>query len=323
MRYVRLSNGRSPRLVLDKKLWSNQRDALSIAAQYLDSPSLNQAIIRMPTGTGKTAIIAVLAQLAADYPNVLIVAPWEHLAAQLHREISSRFWQKSSLERKLTLRSVRQFTPSSLKSLLEFNDEGRVLICTNQTLERLYSTEATSFTDLRNWVQLALVDEGHREPAPKWAEAVRNLVVKTILFTATPYRNDRRLFNLDRKFRYTFTFPEAVASGIIRDVHFIAASWSRSNNVYADFVTKLLKCRTAIAKRIGCATANVRVIVRCDSCDSVRAVTNALVDAKQEAIGVHHRFTSADGSQLVKTVPDPARQDASFWVNKEKLSEGQ
>jgi superfamily II DNA or RNA helicase len=95
MRYVRLSNGRSPRSVLDKKLWSNQRDALSIAAQYLDSPSLDQAIIRMPTGTGKTAIIAVLAQLAADYPNVLIVAPWEHLAAQLHREVSSRFWQKS------------------------------------------------------------------------------------------------------------------------------------------------------------------------------------------------------------------------------------
>ena len=322
MRYVRLSNGRSPRSVLDKKLWSNQRDALSIAAQYLDSPSLDQAIIRMPTGTGKTAIIAVLAQLAADYPNVLIVAPWEHLAAQLHREVSSRFWQKSSLERKLTLRSVRQFTPSSLKSLLEFNDEGRVLICTNQTLERLYSTKPTVFTDLRNWVQLALVDEGHREPAPKWAEAIRNLVVKTILFTATPYRNDRRLFNLDRKFRYTFTFPEAVASGIIRDVHFIASSWSRTNNVYADFVTKLLKCRTAIAKRIGCATANVRVIVRCHSCDAVRAVTNALVDAKQKAIGVHHRFTSADGSHLVKTVPDPVRQDASFWVHQEKLVEG-
>ncbi len=209
-----------------------------------------------------------------------------------------------------------------MKALLEFNDEGHVLICINQTLERLYSTEAALFTDLRNWVQLALVDEGHREPAPKWAEAIRNLGVKTILFTATPYRNDRRLFNLDRKFRYTFTFPEAVASGIIRDVHFVVASWSRANNVYADFITKLLKCRTAIAKKIGCRTANIRVIGRCDSCDAVRGVTNALVDAKQEAIGVHHRFTSADGPQLVKTVPDPLRQDASFWVHQEKLVEG-
>jgi superfamily II DNA or RNA helicase len=158
MRYVRLSNGRSPRSVLDKKLWSNQRDALSIAAQYLDSPSPNQAIIRMPTGTGNTAIIATLAQLTDDYLHVLIVVPWEHLAAQLSREVSNHFWEKCGLARVLRIRPVAQFTPASLAAKLDAHNGSQVLICTNQSLERLYSKNVPLFTRLKAWVSAGRSD---------------------------------------------------------------------------------------------------------------------------------------------------------------------
>jgi superfamily II DNA or RNA helicase len=322
MRYVRLLNGHSPRSVLAEKLWANQRAALSVTTQYLDSESQHQAIVRMPTGTGKTAVIASLAQLTEDYLHVLIVVPWEHLAAQLSREVSNLFWEKCGLAGVLRIRPVAQFTPASLGSKLDAHNGSQVLICTNQSLERLYSKNVPLFNRLRTWVSLILVDEGHREPAPKWAEAIRCLRTKTILFTATPYRNDRRLFDLDPTFRYTLTFPEAVEAAIIRDVVFLSSSWSRGDNRYADFVSKLIAARKAAARRVHVRIDDVRVIVRCATREAVRAVTEQLLQARQAAIGIHHRFPSKGYPYLVNRVPDPAEENAQFWVHQEKLVEG-
>jgi superfamily II DNA or RNA helicase len=322
MRYVRLLNGHSPRSVLAEKLWANQRAALSVTTQYLDSESQHQAIVRMPTGTGKTAVIASLAQLTEDYLHVLIVVPWEHLAAQLSREVSNLFWEKCGLAGVLRIRPVAQFTPASLGSKLDAHNGSQVLICTNQSLERLYSKNVPLFNRLRTWVSLILVDEGHREPAPKWAEAIRCLRTKTILFTATPYRNDRRLFDLDPTFRYTLTFPEAVEAALIRDVVFLSSSWSRGDNRYADFVSKLIAARKTAARRVHVRIDDVRVIVRCATREAVRAVTEQLLQARQTAIGIHHRFPSKGYPHLVNRVPDPAEENAQFWVHQEKLVEG-
>jgi superfamily II DNA or RNA helicase len=321
MKYARNLVGASPRNPLNELLWANQRAALKKAEAYLDSQSNQQAIIRMPTGTGKTAVIASLAQLANDYPHVLIVVPWEHLADQLCREISHNFWIKCGLAGTLNIRSVAQFTPKSLGGKLDSNIGAQVLICTNQSLERVYSTKPALFAGLVNWVSLVLVDEGHREPAPKWANAVRKLETKTILFTATPYRNDRRLFDLDPTFRYTLTFPEAVETAIIRNVVFIPSSWSRDGSI-ADFVKKLVSARATAARRVKCPIRDLRVIVRCATREAVREMTEQLIQAGETAIGIHHRFSAKGVQHLTNRVPDPLKENAAFWVHQEKLVEG-
>ncbi len=66
------------------------------------------------------------------------------------------------------------FTPSSFAGSRKEVGAAGVLLCTNQTLQALQKDPAR-FRKLRNWCQLVLVDEGHREPAPRWAEAVREL----------------------------------------------------------------------------------------------------------------------------------------------------
>jgi len=43
-------------------LWPNQRAALKVSTEYLAAPK-QAALIQMPTGTGKTGVIAVLSRV--------------------------------------------------------------------------------------------------------------------------------------------------------------------------------------------------------------------------------------------------------------------
>src|SRR5262249_6772749 len=114
MKFIKYLNGKSWKAVIDAKWWPNQRKAVEAAADYLDAKKEQQAMIRMPTGTGKTVVIATLAQLLENYQRVLVVAPWESLVGQLEREISARLWTKLGERTSLSTRPTTVFTPSSL-----------------------------------------------------------------------------------------------------------------------------------------------------------------------------------------------------------------
>ena len=156
-----------------------------------------------------------------------MVAPWEYLVCQLQQELHERFWKKVGEDSSFTPKPCQIFTPSTFTKAQKAAGSAAVLLCTNQTLQALRKDDA-KFRKLRSWCTLALVDEGHRELAPRWAEAVRDLDVATVLFTATPYRNDLHLFDIDPAFTYSFTFGEALQQQIARNVSFIDGSWPLS-----------------------------------------------------------------------------------------------
>src|SRR5581483_2371322 len=141
---------------------------------YLSAKSDRQSMVRMPTGTGKTAVIATLGQLLADKQRCLVVAPWENIVKQLRRELAERFWTKVGEANSFAPRQCKVFTPSSFIGARKEVATTGVMLCTNQTLQALRKDDA-GFRKLRTWCQLVLVDEGHPEPAPRWAEAVREL----------------------------------------------------------------------------------------------------------------------------------------------------
>lgn len=276
----------------------------------------------MPTGTGKTIVIATLAQLLQEHPRVLVVAPWESLVSQLQREISSCVWTKVGEEGALSPKATAVFTPTSLGKAFEKVQQAGVLICTNQTLQSLHKSNS-SFQRLRKWASLALVDEGHREPAPRWAEAVRDLECPTILFTATPYRNDLQLFDVNRKFFYSFTFDEALEEQIVRKVEFIDGSWSRSGaNTIEQFVTQLLDVCKTVESNVGLNNGQMRVIIRCAKVADIKAIAEALRERGTSVIGIHERFKSTDGEIYRREVPNPTAEKAIFWVHQNKLIEG-
>ena len=322
MKFIKHLNGKSWRAVIDAKWWPNQKQAVEVAGDYLDAKKDQQAMIRMPTGTGKTVVIATLAQLLEDYQRVLVVAPWESLVAQLEREISAKLWTKVGESSSLAARPTKVFTPVGLNAVLKKVQQAGVLVCTNQTLQALRKNNA-AFQRLRRWTTLALVDEGHREPAPRWAEAVRDLECRTILFTATPYRNDLQLFDVNRDYFYSYTFCEALEHRIVRGVEFIDGAWSRdAANTINEFVTKLLDACRATEREVGLAAGQMRVIVRCSDAADIKAVATQLQARGESVIGVHERFMKMDGAIFRQEVPNPETEGARFWVHQNKLIEG-
>ncbi len=322
MKLIKHLNGKSWKAVIDAKWWPNQKKAVEVAGDYLDAKNDQQAMIRMPTGTGKTVVIATLAQLLEDYQRVLVVAPWESLVGQLEREISAKLWTKVGESTSLAARPTKVFTPMVLNTARKIVQHTGVLVCTNQTLQALRKNNAM-FHRLRKWTTLALVDEGHREPAPRWAEAVRDLECPTILFTATPYRNDLQLFDVNRDYFYSYTFGEALEHRLVREVEFIDGAWSRDGaNKIDEFVTKLLEACKSIEKEIGLQPGQMRVIVRCSEAEDIKAVATELQARGESVIGVHERFKHTVGAIFRREVPDPDTEVARFWVHQNKLIEG-
>ncbi len=322
MKFISHLKGRTWESAINKKWWPNQKQAMKLVGKYLATETNQQAMIRMPTGTGKSVVIAGLAQLLEDYPRVLVVAPWENLVSQLQREISSRVWKKIDEEKSLVPKATEAFTPSSLKSKLKKVQHSGILVCTIQTLQSLHKNNS-AFQRLKKWATLALVDEGHREPAPRWAKAVRDLECPTVLLTATPYRNDLQLFDVSRDFFYSFTFDEAVEKRIVRDVEFVDGTWPRSGpNAIEQFVTQLLVISESTERKLGLQSGQMRAIIRCADASDVKAVTEMLHRKGASVIGVHERFRSADGAIFRRKVPDPTVEAATFWVHQNKLIEG-
>lgn len=279
-------------------------------------------MVRMPTGTGKTAVIAALAQLVRDKPRCLVVAPWGNLVKQLRREVAEQFWDKIGESKSFTRRECRVFTPSAFITAQKDVATAGVLLCTNQTLQALRKDELV-FRKLRAWADLVLVDEGHREPAPRWADAVRELDTPTVLFTATPYRNDLQLFDIDPAYTFSFTFGEALAVHVIRDVSFIDGSWPMQGPTKADeFAEQLITTVSRVARQIGKTKTTVKAIVRCETAEEIKSVVQALVARGEKAIGIHETFGKPDGVRFHKEVPDPFAEHAQFWVHQHKLMEG-
>jgi superfamily II DNA or RNA helicase len=356
-----------------KRLWVHQRKAIKFLEKYLRHPEANKhaALVRMPTGTGKTGIMAVLANYLAPGANVLIVVPSSYLTFQLSEAIQTDFWCRIEAQPVAGPKRAFSFRPNILTAKLESHFDPSVFVCTTVTLQMLYasyrehsSDEKTddiwtvAYRQLLQMIDIVLVDEGHREPAKEWARAVREFHKPTILFSATPYRNDLRFFKVGRKkdlYRHEFRFQNAIAGPkpIIRDVRFISTSQSYThppeNDEWND--KKLKAAATLFAKLLVRefynkeVLSNVppdvkvpRVIVRCQTGASVSAVKQAierelsrdkkLEKPKEKVLAVHDDFKKNPESneygdvprrdELGKAYPD----QAIYWVHQFKLTEG-
>lgn len=95
-----------------------------------------------------------------------------------------------------------------------------IFISTIAALQATLAGWENDYHALRKKIDLVIVDEGHREPAPKWAQAVRGLGRPTVLLTATPYRNDHKIFSVDPAHIYSYSHHKAVEERFIREVKF-------------------------------------------------------------------------------------------------------
>lgn len=306
----------SLKLLKEKHLWPHQVRAVELVQRYLKARSAGtasgSALVRFPTGTGKTAVIAVAARLLAPDGIVVVVCPSAALRDQLFDEISKVFWEKLGVEPPQPGLQVEVFTPSSLADVLaSIGSKNAVLVGTIQTLAEVHQECSDDFRRVAKKIGLLVFDEGHREPARVWGEAARALKAPTILFSATPYRNDYALFDIDPKHTESLGFHEALQDRCIREVRVESLAFQNID----EFLTGLMGVLEKEPKE-------ARAIVRCQTRDTITRVVEAIHRLGQTAIGIHDGYTAANDVLFRRDVPSPLKENARIWVHQQKLLEG-
>jgi hypothetical protein len=233
-------------------------------------------------------------------------------------DLGKGFWKKVDMTPK-KLEVVSMF-PSTAKEILK-SSEPQVIVATFATLNDLRVNHADTYEVLAKVVSLVIVDEGHYEPAVEWGKSVKGLNAKTVLLTATPYRNDLTLFRITDSKRSThhFTHKRAVDDEIIRELSFEElVSPTDIPSLSVAFAKKWKEGKRA--KTL--PSQAPRAIICCSGATDIEEAVTHLRKAGLKAIGVHEQFETSADPNLLKDIPDPQHTDSEIWVHQHKLTEG-
>lgn len=278
----------------------------------------------MPTGSGKSAVIASLlaaAEVGGKKKSALVVTPWSVLTRQLLEDIDSRVWQRLAQKRPENLAKVEPVRSASdfiEKMQSQEQRQPKVYVTTLAMVLQIYKAVGNDSTEMASLFQgfaTVVVDECHYEPAPGWSRAVRATGLPICLFTATPFRNDNRMFVLDGAAHYRYSHFQAVKDKVLREPTFVITKETTSVGGYVDDLLEHVADKLVDGER---------VIIRCGNRASVEAVARALSVKGRTVVAVHESFVHDETAPyLRRSVPAPSgRPDAQFLVHQHKLTEG-
>jgi len=216
------------------------------------------ALISLPTGAGKTALMEILS-FGFAARRVLVIEPTTILRDQAAEEFAGLTTLK-----KLGVVTGKLPGPACLSRQGQLNNKQEwqslsqydVVVGTPHTTSPEYPEVVAPPTDL---FDLVFLDEAHHTPAPTWAALLSAFTrAKCILLTATPFRRDKR--RLQAPLIYSYPISRALQSNVYRPVKYHPVS--AQNPAALDRAL----CRTA--KRILAAETklgnNSKLIVRTD-----------------------------------------------------------
>jgi superfamily II DNA or RNA helicase len=350
---------------VNSHLWEHQRAAIGTVVVYLNAERAiperpehqEAALLKLPTGTGKSGIIAVVARCLPTVRKVLVLTPREALAKQLLKDIRHRFWGHIGCEvsdgRLFTATAewfgsdletihTETFLPSHCAAMLAHLKETdrAALVGTHQALDKIRRAAvedggvyARLLDRIKNTFDLIIVDEGHYEPAVSWSRGVRDSNLPTVLLSATPYRNDYKSFRVGGRFLFNYPHADAVRGGIIRPVEFIVPEDEQAGDAkdaVSRFVALLRSELPARLKSARCWFKDKdtlpKVMVRADDLDTLEALRAAINAAfGTRSVLIHDRTKKSDQNHDGFTSVSSAistRPDAQFWIHQNKLMEG-
>jgi superfamily II DNA or RNA helicase len=311
----------------DLNLLPQQLDALRLCDEYLSKEHKRSALIHMPTGTGKTGIMAVLGAEYSLGAPILVVCPSDALATQLCREFHTDFWVTCAAPAGWAPDNVERLFPSTARDIGEKiagrTDSQRIIVVsTIAALQQLHGEEA--YEVFVGQFSCVLFDEGHREPALKWAAAVRGLSAPTILFSATPFRNDIKLFDVGDDIHF-LSFENAVDRHLIRGVSVEEDDMPNDAHGFADWVISKFD---EVHER-GKVEEFAKVIIRTNSEEDVLEIATALRkslgDRGEGILAVHHQLKAetVGSDSFSPSVPERLEErPETFLVHQFMLTEG-
>ncbi|MEM6286591.1 MAG: DEAD/DEAH box helicase family protein [Bacteroidota bacterium] len=199
-------------------LRSAQRAAIySVAAHFARNEE--PALVAMPTGSGKTAIL-MLAAFVLRAKRVLVLTP----SVLVRSQIADRFGSLSTLRKIKVVTEAIEEGPASTEVTGKLKDEDAwealrefdVVVGIPNSLSPAASGVWSPPPDL---FDLILVDEAHHGRARTWEALIEAFPsARQVHFTATPFRRDRR--ELKGLFVYTYSLSEAYEDGVFGEIVF-------------------------------------------------------------------------------------------------------
>jgi superfamily II DNA or RNA helicase len=320
------------KLIMELPLWEPQKSAVALMRQYISTFQRGEtekaALVHMPTGSGKTGVIAILSRCVPEVDCVLVLTPRVALRAQLRTNIQGRFFKSIAPSLDTTALPKQVVELKNIDDLRKIPDlRASVIIMSIQMVDRMAKGRDALWEELKKRVSLVVIDEGHCEPATSWSRAIRGFHVPKIIFTATPFRNDLKVFEIDNNFIYSYTFHQALRDHILREVEFIPLKATKDPNRFIEALLHIYDKKFGQAK-----DPKPRVIIRCEHSQAIRQIEKVLEREKCDFIAIHETFSenvrrpcerknvppiSADGKY-----DDPLAEKAVFWIHQYKLQEG-
>ena len=303
---------------LHGSLWKHQRDAVRMVGQYLRRSDAEGAkgasLVSMPTGAGKTAVAAAVIEAAATGTHWLVVTPRRALVDQFIRALDRDVWLHTGVAKPEQFPSVQELPSATQIMRVATLQEPVVFVATFQKLVQVLGKSGgqAAFAGCFANFAAVFVDEGHYEPSPTWARAVRSLNLRVVMLTATPYRNDELHIPIDARDTYWYRHHNAVEDNVIRDARFKLIEATTTQG----FIDEVLTFTSAPRVK------KARVIIRCATAQDIRNCVEMLEAQGKSAIGIHDTFTDEPNPSLVVDVPDVDVAPARYWVHQNKLIEG-
>lgn len=186
-----------------------------LAAHF--SQSREPAIVTMPTGSGKTAVL-VAAAFALRAKRVLVLTP----SRLVREQVAEEFESLAVLRRINAIGRIPSPKVISVRNRLT-SEEAWLEVSGNDVVVATPLTVSPSIQGVARPPQqlfdLVLVDEAHHSPAASWQALLDEFPsAHRALFTATPFRRDRR--EIKGRFVYTYELRDAYHDGVFSKIDY-------------------------------------------------------------------------------------------------------
>ncbi|MFT5294237.1 MAG: superfamily II DNA or RNA helicase [Colwellia sp.] len=284
--------------VLWDGLRSCQQGSVQIALSYVRKPfneETKSCLISLPTGAGKSGVITVVCHKATQR-KILVLCHRRAVCDQLFDDIKGKFF---------TERAEGEDIP--LKRAFEDVDDTSANGIYVSTFQKLQSFNQAQLDELKQNIDLVIIDEGHAEPSPVWRNLVRGMGAHKIVITATPYRNDLFQFDIDAGASYIYTFEKALADGVLKE---------------PDFETIEAANLTASIRQFLDDNPNTKCIIKCNKFSDIEHYYAAL-NEDFNVLAIHEQF-AGDVRVNVKAIVPKKLKDTNYEViiHQRKLDEG-
>lgn len=184
---------------------------------FVTTNQTEHALVVLPTGTGKTGLMAIL-PYGVSKGRVLIITPQlvikDSVLGSLDPEYDKNFWITAKVfENRSDLPAVIEYEPQHTKDILEY---ANIIILNVQKLQKRLASSLLKKVP-KDFFDMIIIDEAHHAEAKTWKDTIEYFnEAKVVKLTGTPFRSDRR--PLSGKKVYEYKLREAMINGYVKSL---------------------------------------------------------------------------------------------------------